>query len=95
VVDPVSGVDYLERLGSELVAARELRHEKAEVFDDVPTEALEAAVRGLRAISYSAETGARHLARIVEERRRANEVPTATAEETRSAGPRTFEDDES
>lgn len=81
----MTGLEYLEHLGGELVAARKLRDEKAEVFDDVPSEALEAAVRGLRAIAYSAETGARHLARIVAERRRA-------AEETGSSGPQPVED---
>lgn len=65
----MTGLEYLERLGAELKAARQLRYEKPELFDDVPSEALEAAVRGLRAISYSADTGARHLARIVYERR--------------------------
>jgi hypothetical protein len=74
----VSGIDYLERLGAELQAARRLRYEPAETFADVPSDVLEIAVRGLRAIAYSAETGARHLARIVVDRRRENPVPVAT-----------------
>jgi hypothetical protein len=74
----VSGRAYLERLGEELVAARRLRHEPDALFDDVDDDDLERASRALRAIGYSATTGARKLEGIVRSRhggRPATEVP--------------------
>lgn len=74
----MSGRAYLERLGDELEAARALRYEPDDVFDDVDDDDLERAARALRAIGYSAETGARRLEGIVRVRRGgrpAGEIP--------------------
>lgn len=65
----MNGRAYLERLGEELVAARRLRHEPEDLFDDVDDDDLERAARALRAIGYSATTGARKLEGIVRTRR--------------------------
>lgn len=88
----MTGLEYLTHLAGELVAAREIRNQSAELFDDLSVEALETAARGLRAISYSAETGARHLGRIAAERRRANEVPPAGGTRSPDPRPTTFEE---
>lgn len=65
----MTGLEYLEKLGHELEAVRRLRYEDDSLFDDVSAELLDAGVRGLKAIAYSAETGARKLAGILERRR--------------------------
>ena len=101
----MTGAEYLTHLAAELTAAREIRYQAPEVFDDLSPEALETAARGLRAISYSAEAGARHLGRIAAERRRVDPVSVATdtapgeetgspGPETGSPGPKTFEGSE-
>ena len=85
----MTGLEYLTRLAAELATAREIRYQAPDVFDDLSPEAIETAARGLRAISYSAETGARHLGRIAAERRRVDRVSVATVEETGSPGEET------
>lgn len=55
----------LEDVFAGLKPIRDLRYDPDDLFDDVPTEALDPAVRWLRAASYSAAEGARKLERIL------------------------------
>lgn len=57
----MTGRDYLLEVSAAVEAARKLRYEPDELFDDLDEESLGIVARGLRAVSYSAEVGARKM----------------------------------
>lgn len=65
----------LEEVFAGLKPIRDLRYDPDDLFDDVPTEALDPAIRWLRAASFSALTGARKLERILNNRTEGDPAP--------------------
>lgn len=63
-----SGRDYLLEVSAAVLATRQLRYKPDELFDDLDEESLAVVARGLRAVSYSAEVGARKMEAILRKR---------------------------
>lgn len=68
----MTGREYVLALSEAVKAARELRHEPDETFDDLTVEELGIVARGLHAVSYSAQVGSRKLERLAAKRAEAS-----------------------
>lgn len=64
----MTGRDYLLEVSAAVAATRELRYQSDELFDDLDEESLTIVARGLRAVSYSAEVGARKMEALIVKR---------------------------
>lgn len=64
----MSGRAFLLEVSEAVKAAREIRYEPDESFDDLTVEELEIVARGLRAVSWSAQVGAHKLENLVRKR---------------------------
>ena len=63
-----AGRDYLLEVSAAVLATRQLRYQPDELFDDLDDESVAVVARGLRAVSYSAEVGARKMEAILRKR---------------------------
>lgn len=75
---PGTGHELVEHVSEVVAIVRQLRYENPSTFDDVTPAELETVARGLRAVAYSCQEGARLLDRIRARRGHESSVPATS-----------------